>query len=281
MIYYEGRENMFDSDELGFILENRSSVIGQFRDKTGDDDIRIEDIKFVGIDEVTNEYVYEYKSHQAVIDSFDKKLPQYIEDVISKTEENLELLKKKCKGCMKGNYMTCNYATNPRCLKGSIEETEEQLERLRTIPEYIADHPGKLYTTDYSRSMYTEVYIKSDCKTERGYEARYNIQKEIWEVSEAEFITYSMVGITSGVSRKLSYFHHDKFSGNTSIVKSTDKEQVQMTVDWLNTGYTIICRNCGKITFFDKEYINELKSAGRNMPVRCCACKEKLVKKYN
>ena len=73
---------------------------------------------------------------------------------------------------------------------------------------------------------------------------------------------------------------HDKFSGDTDVVKSTDKDQVQMTVDYLNTGYTILCRNCGKITFFDKEFMDGIKESNKNMPVRCRACKDKLVRNH-
>lgn len=281
MIYYEGNEKSFDADYLGIIETLKASTIGQFKALTGEETIRVENIKFIGIDDITDELVYEYKTYTAVVNRTSRRdeVANYITEIIDKTTENLEILRKKCTGCYRGNYMTCNHMSNPRCLKGSIDETEKQLERLKAIPEYMADHPG-VYTTDWSRSMYTEIYKRGEPRTEKCWEAKFNIQKEVWEVVESEVVMFTLTGISSGIIRNVSDFHHDKFSGDTDVVKSTDKAQVQMTVDYLNTGYTILCRNCGKITFFDKEFMDGIKESNKNMPVRCSACKDKLVRNH-
>ena len=282
MIYFEGNENHFDADELGLIEMSKYSVVSKLRqDGSGITNNDIDKIKFVGTDEITDEYVYEYESSQVTVpctlDSYTKIL-NYVFMVKEKTESNRDLLTKKCNNCYRGNY-TCNQSNNPRCLIGSIDECEKQIERLQYIYDYMKENKSLEYSTEWSKSMYTEVYKKVNIGEVNGYEAYFNTMKEKWETREIRFMHHQQIGISSNVVREVDMdFKHEKFSGSTDIIRSTDKSKIQMIVDYLNTGYTILCRNCNQVTFFDKEYIDGLKNAGKmNLPVRCAACKEKLV----
>lgn len=275
MIYYDENENMFDPDELGII----DGLKKQIAEKAN---AEISQITFIGKDDITDEYVYRCNGHDYTMPCMDDSyagILSYVQNTKSETEVKRDTIKRKCDGCYRGNYMTCNQATNPRCLKGSLDECEGQIERLQMIIDYMEKNPSFKYTTDGSHSMYTEIYIKYPSIEKECYEAKFDSNEHIWKVANSKCNISKHVGVSTGIESEVADFYHSKQSGDTDIVRSLDKEQIQMTVNYLNTGYTIICRNCGKVTFFDKEYLNSLKVRGRtNLPVRCSACKERLIR---
>lgn len=286
MIYYDENDPIFDADELGNIRVARLSLISKLRQEghnvKPDSQITTKELQFIGRDDITDEYVFEYDSATFTVPVFCTmytKIYNYVYMVKERTEEQRELLKKKCNSCYRGNYMQCNANTNPRCLQGSIDACDAQIERLESILKYMKENPDENYSTDWSKSMYTEVYKKFEPVTVTGFEAKFNTQQEKWEVCETEYNYQKQIGITTNNIREIDNdFNHEKFSGSTDIMKSMDRSRIAMTVDYLNKGYTILCRNCHRVTFFDPEYIQGLKETGKmNLPVRCSACKDRLI----
>ena len=205
---------------------------------------------------------------------------QILSQLISDNERLINGIEYNCKRCSEGNNGVCNISTNERCQKFRCEKVNTYIQAFKDCLSYLNGYPDVKIWYIENIGMCAKLYKMRTIDLDGDENDKYTIEYigNEWKAVKhtGTIYYYDLIDILdpSVIKEFTMITDDDNYTDPRMLYES--KKNAEIAAQYHNKyGYTIRCRNCGRVAYFTNESMKFLEEKGYEFPVRCVDCKRK------